>query len=208
MIDYLHFFVEKNKKILNKKKSSVYNKFGGKLYMKSEEKSINLFKIMSIFIFSFALFIIANSAKAATYGHYTYEYINNNKEVEITKYDGTAAVNIQIPSSINGKPVTSIGDSAFRNCSGLKGNLVIPNSVTSIGSHAFSDCKGLTGNIEEILKKLVNENKITEIPAGIFDGCSGLTGNLVIPSGVTSIGSFAFDGCSGLIGNLVMPLIV
>ena len=39
--------------------------------------------------------------------------------------------------------VTSIGDYAFYNCTGLT-SITIPNSVTSIGSSAFSRCKGLT----------------------------------------------------------------
>ena len=39
--------------------------------------------------------------------------------------------------------VTSIGDAAFYECSGLT-SVTIPNSVTSIGESAFSDCTGLT----------------------------------------------------------------
>ena len=35
--------------------------------------------------------------------------------------------------------VTSIGNKAFYNCSGLT-SVTIPNSVTSIGSHAFERC--------------------------------------------------------------------
>jgi len=39
--------------------------------------------------------------------------------------------------------VTSIGDYAFFNCSGLT-SVTIPDSVTSIGSYAFYGCSGLT----------------------------------------------------------------
>ena len=38
---------------------------------------------------------------------------------EVTGYDGTAT-EINIPSTYNGKPVTSIGDNAFSGCSSLK----------------------------------------------------------------------------------------
>ncbi|MDD5792077.1 MAG: leucine-rich repeat domain-containing protein [Erysipelotrichaceae bacterium] len=54
---------------------------------------------------------------------------------------------IAIPASVeyNGitYSVTGIGESAFRDCSGLT-SVTIPNSVTSIGESAFSDCTGLT----------------------------------------------------------------
>ena len=50
---------------------------------------------------------------------------------------------VVIPPSVtyNGKeyPVTSIGDRAFVNCSGLTA-VTIPESVTSIGGTAFYEC--------------------------------------------------------------------
>lgn len=52
-----------------------------------------------------------------------------------------------IPPSVtyNGKeyPVTSIGDNAFWNCTGLT-SVTIPSLVTSIGDWAFWGCDGLT----------------------------------------------------------------
>ena len=54
--------------------------------------------------------------------------------------------NITIPNSVTylGKnySVTSIGDWAFSDCSGLT-SVTIPNSVTSIGDYAFYDCSSL-----------------------------------------------------------------
>ena len=50
---------------------------------------------------------------------------------------------IVIPATYNGKPVTSIGESAFNNCTGLT-SVTIPNSVTNIGDYAFWCCSGLT----------------------------------------------------------------
>ncbi len=55
---------------------------------------------------------------------------------EVTGYDGTAT-EINIPSTYNGKPVTSIGGSAFYNCTSLT-SVTIPSSVTSIGVGAIN----------------------------------------------------------------------
>ena len=57
-------------------------------------------------------------------------------------YSGTSA-NVIIPSYYKGYNVTSIGSSAFYNCSGLT-SIIIPDSVTSIASGAFRGCNGLT----------------------------------------------------------------
>ena len=98
--------------------------------------------------------------------------------------------NIVLPETVqyNGVSytVTSIGDYAFYTCSGLTGNLTIPNSITTIGNKAFSSCSGLTGN-------LIIPNSVTSIEQWAFSGCTGLTGSLTIPYSVTSLGQFAFN---------------
>ena len=93
--------------------------------------------------------------------------------------------NTAIPNS-----VTSIGDYAFYNCTGLT-SIEIPNSVTSIGDSAFYDCDGLTN--------VTIGNSVREIGGMAFYGCSGLT-SIVIPNSVTSIGYSAFRFCNGLTG--------
>ena len=155
--------------------------------------------VATTILFSITIFTLksSNNIKAATYGHYTYEE-NSEGTVTITKYDGTAAENLVIPSTINGKSVTKIGGQAFYMCKNLTGNLVIPDSVTSIGEGAFSGCTGFTGS-------LTIPDSVTSIGEYAFNECSGLTGNLKIGSNVTNIGSCAFDGCSGFTGNLVIP---
>ncbi len=85
--------------------------------------------------------------------------------------------------------VVSIGNSAFRDCSGFTGSLAIPNSVTSIGSYALYGCNGLTGS-------LTIGNSVTSIGTAAFYGCSGFIGSLTIPNSVTSIGNSAFYGCN------------
>ena len=59
----------------------------------------------------------------------------------ITKYNGTDTV-VVIPSKINGTPVTTIGNAAFRDSSVT--SVTIPASVTEIGANAFAGCTNLT----------------------------------------------------------------
>ena len=87
-----------------------------------------------------------------------------------------------------GNGVTSIGESAFSDCSALT-SVSIPDSVTSIGSSAFSGCSGLGS--------ATIGNGVTSIGSSAFSGCSGLT-SVTIPDSVTSIGRGAFADCSGL----------
>ena len=84
--------------------------------------------------------------------------------------------------------VTSIGDYAFRYCTGLT-SVTIPNSVTSIGSNAFEECSSLTS--------ITIPNSVTSIGDWAFFECSSLT-SIIIPNSVTSIGEVAFCNCTGL----------
>ncbi|MBR5726753.1 MAG: leucine-rich repeat protein, partial [Muribaculaceae bacterium] len=87
-----------------------------------------------------------------------------------------------------GENVQIIPDYAFYECSGLTGNLTIPNSVVSIGQSAFGYCNGFTGD-------LIIPNSVTTIGGYAFLNCSGFTGALTIGTSVTEIGVGAFGGC-------------
>ena len=95
----------------------------------------------------------------------------------------TGLTSVTIPNS-----VTSIGDGAFRSCTGLT-SVTIPNSVTSIGEYAFASCTGLTS--------IEIPNSVTRIGERAFSLCTGLT-SVTIPNSVTSIGEYAFASCTGL----------
>ena len=103
-------------------------------------------------------------------------------------YDDSPFKDYGIKTVTIGDGITSIGNNAFYECSGLT-KLTLPNSVTSIGNNAFYECSGLT--------ELTLPNSLESIEYSAFSGCSGLT-ELTLPNSVTSIGDGAFAYCSGL----------
>ena len=98
-------------------------------------------------------------------------------------YNCTNFTSFTIPNS-----VTSIQASAFAYCNGLT-NIMIPESVTNIGESAFQGCTRLT-NVEI-------PKSITRIERETFSNCTGLS-NITIPNGVKSIDDFAFHACHNL----------
>ena len=84
---------------------------------------------------------------------------------------------------IIGDSVTTIGNSAFRDCRTLT-SVTIPNSIKTIGDEAFLDCSSLTS--------VTIPNSVTTIGDEAFRDCSSLT-SVTIGNSVTTIGANAFD---------------
>ena len=116
-----------------------------------------------------------------------YEYEINEGSVTITKYIGDRK-DVEIPSLIEGYPVTVIGVEAFYQNNAIT-SVVIPGSVANIGNSAFDRCSNLTS--------VVISDGVTSIGDFAFDNCSNLT-SLVIPGSVISIGETAFQLCFSL----------
>ena len=96
----------------------------------------------------------ANLTATVTYrGSNYYEYAD--------EYTGNVVIPATVTYGGNTYSVTSIGEYAFEECSGLT-SVTIPNSVTSIGSYAFYYCSGLTS--------VTISNSVTSIEEGAFYG--------------------------------------
>ena len=160
-----------------------------------------------------------------------YNYYNDGTELEVTRksssyrYSGVVNIPEEVTYMSRTRKVTTIGDGAFWDCSGLI-SVTIPNSVTTIGQEAFFCCTGLSS--------VTIPNSVTTIKNSAFNQCSGLTSvhitdlaswckiafnversnplyyahhlflndeeikDLVIPNSVTTIKNYAFYRCSSL----------
>jgi hypothetical protein len=141
----------------------------------------------------------------------------NDDSVSVVGCAESISGDLIIPSSWEGKPVTSIGKSnfynerSFSNCPSLT-SVTIPDSVISIGSYAFHYCESLTSvtipdSVTSIgsyafincisLTSVTIPDSVTHIGRQTFEDCKSLT-SVTIGDSVTSIGAGAFYGCKSL----------
>ena len=142
----------------------------------------------------------------------------NENEIRIDKLNpiipistDSVSTKFVIPTYLNGKIVTEIGEAAFENqvnvtefvlpdylkmirnsafkgCSSLS-NITIPNSVIHLDSNAFENCS--------YLQSVILSNNLFAIGNSVFKGCASL-GNIILPSSVQHIDSSAFENCTYL----------
>lgn len=174
---------------------------------------------------------LGQSTYAATYDNFTYT-IKEDGTVEIFKCDESATGDLEIPSVIDGKSVTSIRNYAFSDCYNLT-SITIPEGVTYIGEKAFDYCTGLVAinipssvntierNAFSVCSNLQNINvasnnsNYTSIDGVIFN--KDATEIIRFPEGrnvesyklennISKIGKWAFAGCNitnlEILGNI------
>ena len=144
-------------------------------------------------------------------------FVEDSKGLKVSNFVGNKlTTSITLPSTLEDKPVTMIGTSAFVNLLGIE-SVTIPDNYTNIGinafngdinletvtlgkgvryvySYAFQDCTALS---------TVNFNEgLIGISVLAFSRCSSLK-SVTLPSTLESIGISAFSGCD--LSTLVIP---
>lgn len=119
----------------------------------------------------------AASEEKPVYGSLTYSVEDGC--VTITGFDGSTDA-VEIPSEIDGMPVTKIGTTAFYGCALT--SIVIPEGITTICSGAFWHSKSLAD--------ITLPSTLTTIESYAFNDCQVLE-TISIPESVTYIGNAA-----------------
>lgn len=139
-----------------------------------------------------------------------YQYLVIDNEVTITCYIGNKT-NVEIPSALDNKTVTSIGSYAFAYNTNIE-KVSMANTIKVIKDNAFNNCANLTSvtlsqNLQRIeasafcycsmLENLIFPETLEFIGNGAFNMCTTFT-KLVIPKSVKEIEFYAFAWCTGM----------
>lgn len=141
--------------------------------------------------------------------NFDYEIIDN--EITITGFYNSLQTELEIPSHINGLPVTTIASQAFYQNTNLT-TFTLPDTIKTIESQAFYKCTNLLEvNLGNGLEEIGNEafyycQKLTTVTYGpnlktignsVFYYCSALS-SIPIGNTITSIGTYSFYYCNKL----------
>lgn len=101
---------------------------------------------------------------------------------------------VEIPETYNGKPITVIGEEAFRDAVYME-RITFPDSVALIEWQAFCGCSSL--------HDIVWANGLTRIGSNAFKECTALE-RLELPEGLVTINNYAFGKCASL-KEVILP---
>ena len=150
------------------------------------------FLLFVLFGVAFTLSSVAATTFVSSDGRFEYTLLEGN--ATLTKYLGEELIS-EIPSSLDGYRVVSLGKSAFQDKfrvpssadDGVRIALSIPSTVTEIGDYAFSGCTRL--------ESVTIPGSVKSIGAYAFKGCNGVN-RVSFGEGLEKIGRSAFS-CSG-----------
>ena len=124
---------------------------------------------------------------SATYDSSSEDFTFDADTGTITKYTGSSTY-VEIPSTINGVAVKTIGKETFKGNTSLK-SVFITYGITSVGQDAFKNCTSL--------ESIQFPNTLTTMSESSFYGCTALT-SIQLPDSLISTGNNVFGSCKNL----------
>lgn len=116
-----------------------------------------------------------------------YRLINEGTEYEVFSASVTVK-EIVLEDSYRGKPVTSVGNGAFRNARELQ-SVTLGKNVRRIDASAFSNCFAL--------ERISIPDSLSYLGTGVFYSCGSLE-SFKMPSGITALPNATFAYCKSL----------
>ena len=124
---------------------------------------------------------------SATYDSSSEDFTFDADTGTITKYTGSSTY-VEIPSTIDGVAVQTIGKETFKGNTSLK-SVFITYGITSVGQDAFKNCTSL--------ESIQFPNTLTTMSESSFYGCTALT-SIQLPDSLISTGNNVFGSCKNL----------
>ena len=143
----------------------------------------------------FIVLLTQVNSPAASLSDLSYVLTNNNASVRIVGCNKAASGDLDIPSSINGLPVTEVEDSAFSNCDSLV-NVTVPGSISVITGGQFRGC--------DLLETVTFAEGVSELQKNVFLLCSSLH-SVQLPSSLELVDDTSFSGANALTSLSVSP---
>lgn len=142
--------------------------------------------------------------------------VQSDNTIRLDRYFGPEEATMVLPTTIEGLPVTNVGQKCFEDCEYIQ-KLVLPETMEIIQYRAFAGCKNLREmNIPASLKKLLGwsfahtslvsvtfPDTFTDLDYGVFYGCNSLE-SVVLPANVDHLGENTFRMC-GKLKSVTLP---
>lgn len=145
--------------------------------------------LMAMVMLASCFVMLGTPASAAELKEGIFTYVVEEGKAKITAVDASVTGTVELPATLGGYPVTTVGKDAFLGCRSFD-TLIISSNITKLERHAFTGCYGITS--------VIVPSTVESFEHGYtFSECKNLY-SITMPKSITDIGDFCFDECFNL----------